>query len=233
MTDRYSSDPFDPQPPDFPDDDQPRQLRRHPPLPPWLARKLLQPGEQVVYVAGPRFNPSWEKYVTHPLLFVAALGLGVWSVGLGWLLNGPAPVLLPVGAAAAFVLFFGSIIVLGLANGYFTRLVATNFRLLMLQGYEVYRRWNIDDLPRSLVRYRRMAGGESTRPSTWTPCRPCSAARRISSWTPSRSWRSASSSAASSAGRTRALTLRVAPTAPALRPGKRRPGRCSPRSPVV
>ena len=161
MTDRYSSDPFDPQPPDFPDDDQPRQLRRHPPLPPWLARKLLQPGEQVVYVAGPRFNPSWEKYVTHPLLFVAALGLGVWSVGLGWLLNGPAPVLLPVGAAAAFVLFFGSIIVLGLANGYFTRLVATNFRLLMLQGYEVYRRWNIDDLPRSLVRYRRMAGGES------------------------------------------------------------------------
>ena len=140
--------------------------------------KLLRRDEQIVWVAGPRFNPSWEKYVTHPLLFVAALGLGALGVGLGWLLNGAAPALLPIGAVAAFVLFFGSIIVLGLANGYFTRLVATNFRLLMLQGYEVYRRWNIDDLPRSLVRYRRMAGGESARPSTWTPCRPCSAARR-------------------------------------------------------
>ena len=161
MTDRYATDPFDAQPPDYPDDDRPRPPRRHPPLPPWLARKLLRRDEQIVWVAGPRFNPSWEKYVTHPLLFVAALGLGALGVGLGWLLNGAAPALLPIGAVAAFVLFFGSIIVLGLANGYFTRLVATNFRLLMLQGYEVYRRWNIDDLPRSLVRYRRMAGGES------------------------------------------------------------------------
>jgi len=40
----------------------------------------------------------------------------------------------------------------GIANGYFTRLVVTNYRLLILQGYEVCRSWSIHHLPRSLIR---------------------------------------------------------------------------------
>ena len=172
MSDDYRTDPFDARPPDYsgddrrrdyPDDDRPRPpSRRHPPLPPWLARRLLQPDEQVTWVAGPRFNPSWEKYVTHPLLFVAALALGAVCVAAGWLLNAASPGMLVAGGLAAFSLFVGSIIILGVFCGYFTRLVVTNYRLLMLQGYEVYRRWNINDLPRRLVRYRRTADGERT-----------------------------------------------------------------------
>src|SRR6266508_669464 len=44
-----------------------------PPLPPWLARRLLREDETVTWVRGPRFNPSWERYVTHPVLFLLAL----------------------------------------------------------------------------------------------------------------------------------------------------------------
>ena len=58
-----------------------------------------------------------------------------------------------VAALAAGMLVLGSIFVLGIANGYFTRLVVTNYRLLILQGYEVCRSWSIHRLPRSLVRY--------------------------------------------------------------------------------
>ena len=186
MSDDFRIDPFA-QPPEIPDDDRgrgypyddrrpnyrddnrrPEQSRRFPPLPPWLARKHLRPDEQVVWVAGPRFNPSWEKYVTHPLLFVAALALGAVCLGAGWTMDNSGG-MMAAGGVAAFVLVIGSIIVLGLCCGYFTRLVATNHRLLILQGYEVCRRWNIDDLPRHMVRYGRRDGGESTRPSTWTP----------------------------------------------------------------
>jgi hypothetical protein len=56
-----------------------------------------------------------------------------------------------------------SIYVLGFSSGYFTRLVVTNSRLLVLQGYEVCRSWGIDDLPRSLVRHRRLESGEVSR----------------------------------------------------------------------
>jgi hypothetical protein len=57
----------------------------------------------------------------------------------------------------------GSIFVLGISSGYFTRLIVTDRRLLIVQGYEVRRRWSIDDLPLSLIRYRRLGGQESTR----------------------------------------------------------------------
>ena len=97
MSDDFLTDPFDAQPPsdsrdirhrDYRDDDRRSvRFRRSAPLPSWLARRLLRDGEQVTFVAGPRFNPSWEKYVTHPLLFLAALGLGVLCVGTGRLTN--------------------------------------------------------------------------------------------------------------------------------------------------
>ena len=161
MTDRYPTDPFGGPPPYDPFDDRPRgPVRRPAPLPPWLKRRLLRGDEEVTWVAGPRFNPSWERYVTHPLLLVAALGLGLLCVGMGALTTEMWDYSLLSAVLTAFGLFFGALILLGVANGYFTRLVATNYRLLMLQGYEVYRRWDIDDLPRHLVRYRRTAAGE-------------------------------------------------------------------------
>jgi hypothetical protein len=55
-------------------------------------------------------------------------------------------------AAAAVVL--ASLFVVGIFAGYFTRLVVTNFRIVIVQGYEVCRSWNIADLPPSLIRYR-------------------------------------------------------------------------------
>ena len=126
--------------------------RQSPPLPPWLAARLPG-GEEITWVYGPRFNPSWERYVTHPALFLSALGLGVFGWGLAWSVAWDQTELLIVLALAAGMLVLGSIFVLGIANGYFTRLVVTNYRLLILQGYEVCRSWSIHRLPRSLVRY--------------------------------------------------------------------------------
>lgn len=134
-------------------DDSPNYIRAFPPLPPWLVRRLLRSGEKVVWVYGPRFNPAWERYVTHPALFVAALLFGAGCLWMGWLIGGGwsnAPVLFILAAPIAVL---GSIFILALACGYFTRLVVTNSRLVILQGYEVCRSWGIDRLPRSLVRY--------------------------------------------------------------------------------
>ncbi len=170
MSDDYRTDPFDPQPPPIPDDRRPYpyddrrrdypyddrrpvDAGRFPPLPSWLARKHLRPDEQVVWVAGPRLNPSWERFVTHPLFFVAGLVLGALCIGAGMTAPG---LMMPVAAPPAFMLAVGSLIIVGHYCGYFTRLVATNYRVLILQGYEVCRRWSIDELPRHMVRYRRM-----------------------------------------------------------------------------
>jgi hypothetical protein len=135
------------------------------PLPGWLADRLLKPDEKVTWVRGPSFNPSWECYVTHPALFVLALALGAMILGLGWLVLGGIrdlqEILMLVGLAAS-LLVLASIIILGIANGYFTRLVVTNFRLVILQGYEIVRSWSIDDLPHSLIRYRRRDGEDRT-----------------------------------------------------------------------
>jgi hypothetical protein len=120
---------------------------------------LLQGGEEVTWVYGPRFNPSWERYITHPALFLIALGLGVAGWGVGWSLAWDQTEVLALLALAGGGLVLGSIFVLGIANGYFTRLVVTNYRLVILQGYEVCRSWSIHRLPRSLIRYVRPGEG--------------------------------------------------------------------------
>lgn len=133
------------------------------PLPGWLAERLLRPDEMVVWVRGPSFQPFWERFVTHPGLFFLALAVGLLGGGGGVMMaegNEPRIAGLSVFFAVALVLL--SILVLGVACGYFTRLVVTNFRLVVVQGYEVCRSWGIDDLPRSMLHYR---DGEAWRPS--------------------------------------------------------------------
>jgi hypothetical protein len=136
----------DPDPTDAFDDEPLDVSIAYPPLPPWLARRLLTRGERVTWVRGPGLNPPWERYVTNPLLFLAALALGV---ACDWGSYRATEHI--IGATAVFAL--GSIFVLGISSGYFTRLVVTNFRLLILQGHELVRSWDIDDLPPTLVRY--------------------------------------------------------------------------------
>ncbi len=131
------------------------------PLPSWLADRLLRSNEKVTWVRGPRFNPSWERYVTHPALILVVLAPGAISLGFGWLSQVDPGVLL-FGAFLYFVVFgVPTIIVLGIANGYFTRLVVTNYRLVILQGYEICRSWSIDYLPPSLLRYGKRGEEES------------------------------------------------------------------------
>lgn len=135
------------------------------PLPGWLADRLLKAGEKVTWVRGPRFNPAWERYVTHPALalFLLGLVLGTAIVALGCLHLDSRPDIAVYMTVAFCLVVVPSIIVLGIANGYFTRLVVTNCRLVILQGYEICRSWNIDDLPASLICYTRR-GGEVQRP---------------------------------------------------------------------
>jgi hypothetical protein len=135
-------------------DHVPDIFKQFQPLPPWLAARLPR-GEEITWVYGPRFNPPWERHVTHPALFLYALGVGVVGWGVGCSVAWDQTELLVVLGMAAGVLVLGSIFVLGIASGYFTRLVVTNYRLLILQGYEECRSWSIHRLPRSLVRYVR------------------------------------------------------------------------------
>jgi hypothetical protein len=48
--------------------------------------------------------------------------------------------------------------VVGIACGYFTRLVVTNLRVVVLQGYEICDTWDVDRLPRSLIRQEQREG---------------------------------------------------------------------------
>ena len=64
-------------------DQMARVLRLYPPLPAWLERRLLRANERVTWVRGPRWNPWWERYVTHPAMFVVALALGAVCLGAG------------------------------------------------------------------------------------------------------------------------------------------------------
>jgi hypothetical protein len=134
------------------------------PLPAWLADRVLQANEKITWLFGPRFNPPWERQVTHPTLFLAGLALGALCLLAGRLSVGSWAQLPPLFALFAAVFVLGPIFVLGLSSAYFTRLVVTDCRLLILQGREVCRAWSIDQLPRSLIRYG-MAGG---RPSNRT-----------------------------------------------------------------
>jgi hypothetical protein len=131
------------------------------PLPNWLADRLLRSSEKVTWVRGPRFNPSWEQYITHPALILFVLAPGALCLGFGWL-KSVDPGALLVGAFFYFVAVgVPTIIVLGIANGYFTRLVVTNLRLVILQGYEICRSWSIGDLPPALLRYGKHGEKES------------------------------------------------------------------------
>lgn len=145
MSEHIQTRPFDDRLPDL--------ILRFPPLPAWLAHRLLATDELVTGVYGPRFNPSWERFVTHPALVLVALALGAVCVGIGWLLarvQPQAPVLAIVAAGGIVV---GCILVMGVCCGYFTRLVVTNFRLVVVQGYEVCKSWDLEYLPRSLLRF--------------------------------------------------------------------------------
>src|SRR5262249_15781633 len=145
MSDRLHDDEFDRRSPDL--------AEPFPPLPPWLVRRHLRHGETVSWVYGPRSNPSWERYLTHPALFVVALVFGVVCLMLVRLVVGSWEELPMLPALACLAIVLGSIFVLAISAAYFTRLVVTTDRLLILQGYEVCRTWKIDDLPPSLIRY--------------------------------------------------------------------------------
>jgi hypothetical protein len=129
-----------------------------PPLPGWLAARLLREGEQITWVVAPRFAPSWERYITHPLLFVACVALAIGCVAVCALFEDMRSEMLAPAILMGLGIVIGSIFVLGIACGYFTRLVVTNRRLVILQGYEVRHGWDLDALPRSLLRYDRRRG---------------------------------------------------------------------------
>jgi hypothetical protein len=136
---------------------------RHPPLPLWLAQRVLHRDERIVWVYGPWHSPNWESVVTHPLLFLAALGTGAVCVLIAVPLNRVWPESMIVAGMVAVALFLAAVFVLGIFSGYFTRLVVTNYRIVILQGREVCRSWRIDQLPRSLVRYAPREGESASR----------------------------------------------------------------------
>lgn len=135
---------------DVPDFRGSQFIEQFQPLPGWLADRLLQGDEKVDWVRGPRFNPSWERSITHPGLLIFPLICGAIGLSLGKLIGEGTTGIFLFAAGGIFIL---TIIVLGLANGYFTRLVVTNRRLFILQGYEICRSWKIDDLPPTLLQY--------------------------------------------------------------------------------
>lgn len=130
-------------------------------LPYWLADRLLRPDEAITWVRGPRLHPSWERYATHPALVLFALALSAVAVAVIRLLSKDVADLYVTAGACFFCILIPTIIVLGITNGYFTRLVVTSQRLVILQGYEICRSWHIDKLPRSMRRYVNR-GGEAS-----------------------------------------------------------------------
>lgn len=134
-----------------------------PQLPWWVARRLLQSGERVTWVRGPRFNPFWERYATHPGLFIAALVVGAICFPAGRVIAGEWTTSLPMAFAIAAGLAIGSIFVLAISATYFTRLVVTDYRIVILQGFEICRSWSLDDLPYYMIRYTRSESGKEVR----------------------------------------------------------------------
>ena len=145
-------------------DDIRSDISRFPPLPPWLRKKLLRPGEEVTWVRGPRWCPAWEEYATHPIVFLVGLALGAICLGGGRLVFGswedPA---MGICLLISIVVVVGSICVLGVLNGHFTRLVVTTDRIVIMQGYEILRSYSIDSLPRSLIHHSRDGDEEERR----------------------------------------------------------------------
>jgi hypothetical protein len=132
-------------------------------MPGWLADRFLQHGEKVTWVCGPRFNPSWERYVTHLGLFFLMVAFGIVCNVVSGMIAGEWPEIRAIIFFASGGMVLASIFVLGIFSGYFTRLVVTDQRLFILQGREMCRSWNIDQLPRSLVRFGPPGGREPDR----------------------------------------------------------------------
>jgi hypothetical protein len=169
MAEHFPSEPLEyfqreapkPRPdPDIDSEEAPPLPREYPPFPSWLARRLLHGDERITWVRGPWFQPSWERYITHPGLFLFALALAAVCLLIGRLSVESSSELPALSIAAAAIIVLGSIYILAFACGYFTRLVVTNHRLLIVQGYEVRRSWSIYNLPPHLLRYGRQDGGE-------------------------------------------------------------------------
>ncbi len=157
MSDHFQTEPFPP----LPGYNPPPRIDG-PTLPDWLAVRLLRDFEQVTWVRGPRTSPAWEEAVTNPALVVAALPLAVVCLFVGMLAAGSWAALHPAFAVVALGLAFGPILVLGACSGHFTRLVVTNRRLFIVQGRELCRSWDLDELPAHLIRYTmRGDGGEA------------------------------------------------------------------------
>jgi hypothetical protein len=157
MSEQFRTEQFDSRPSESPG--------YFPALPSWLAARLLREGEEITWVVAPRFSPSWERYITHPLLFVAAVALAVICVASCALFDDAGPELIGPAILLGLGIIIGSIFVLGIACGYFTRLVVTNKRLVIMQGYEVRHAWDLDALPRHLLRYDRRRGEEDSEPT--------------------------------------------------------------------
>jgi hypothetical protein len=154
MSDASRTDRFDVRAPEV--------VRPFIPLPPWVADRVLQADEVVTWVRGPALNPPWERLVTHPALFVVGALLAASCLAVGVELAGGWADVSPALFLAAIALFLGSVFVLGISNGYFTRLVVTNVRIFIVQGREICRSWDIDCLPRSLIHHD-PRGGERSR----------------------------------------------------------------------
>src|SRR5438105_12790131 len=90
-----------------------------PRLPRWLTRRMLTEDEHLVSVYGPKYNPGWERYVTHPLLFlVTAIISATWVVVA--LVRAGGPENLPaVAGIGALALVVAAIVILGVSCGYF------------------------------------------------------------------------------------------------------------------
>src|SRR5438874_405419 len=119
MPDQYQENPFK-----LP---EPNYSFPHPPFPVWLARRLLRRDEQVAWVRGPKHNPSWERYITHPALILVALAIAAVILVAGRLISGAWMGFNGVPIMAGGLLLIGCVYVLGIANVYFTRLVVTNY----------------------------------------------------------------------------------------------------------
>jgi hypothetical protein len=129
------------------------------PFPAWLARRLLGPDEKVTWVRGPKRNPSWERYITHPGLLLVPVAVAAIVALVGGLTAGAkAGELLCPFFGICFVAALPMLFVVGIACGYFTRLVVTNQRVVVLQGYEICDTWDVARLPRSLVRQEQRDG---------------------------------------------------------------------------
>ena len=160
MTDPYRTEPFAPDPEE---PARPASVIDFPPLPRWLADRILRDFEVVNWVRGPRFTPSWEIIVTHPALLAFTLPVAVMCLFAGRLVAGSWEALSPVAVLAAMAVVIGTIFVLGIFSGHFTRLVVTNKRLFIVQGRELCSSWELDDLPPHLLRYTARGDGQRDR----------------------------------------------------------------------